>query len=532
MRDVENYNNFIIETIGLTKKFGDFTAVDSVNLRVRRGDIMCIIGENGAGKTTLMNMLYGLLQPTEGEILIDGKSVKMHSPKDAIKNRIGMVHQHFKLAPSLTVYENIFLGTEINRTFHNLKLPLVDNREERKRAEKLIEQYNFDLDPNAKVKDISIGLQQRVEILKMLLRDVDTLILDEPTAVLTPQEVDELIGILKRLRDGGKTIIIITHKLREVKSLSDHCAILRRGKLVGTFDISDKSEDELAAMMVGRKVKLNVEKEEHDLTAEPVVYEVKNLCVKGRTGQEILHDISFAIRRGEILGVAGVEGNGQYELTMALTGMMEANSGQVLLENNDVTNFWPKNLRNNGVAIVPEDRFQFGLCRGTNVAKNLVAGYHSRPDICRFGVLNYRAMRKKSEKLIQDFDIRTSGSDVDGWLTDVGGLSGGNAQKVVVAREFSANAKALIVSRPTRGVDVGSIEFIYQKLIELREQGKAILLISSELSEILGLADNVVVMYRGRITGHFRANETTQEELGLYMMGVKSEQEDEGGTAV
>ncbi len=518
---------YIIETRGLTKCFGDFTAVDSVDLKVQEGEILCIIGENGAGKSTLMNMLYGLLQPTRGEIYIHGEPVKLSSPKDAIRHRIGMVHQHFKLVPSLTIYENIFLGAEEHvQLGKGLRLPFVDNKKERVRVQELIAQYHFDLKPTDRVKDISIGLQQRVEILKMLMRDVDILILDEPTAVLTPQEVDELIEILKRLRDSGKTIVVITHKLREVKKLSDHCVILRRGKMIGEFEIEDKSEDELAAMMVGRKVKLNVEKEERDFSHAPVIYSAQGLCTTDVRGREVLHDISFAIRQGEILGVAGVEGNGQYELTMALTGMMDTSKGKVFLEDKEITNFYPEALRKNGLAIVPEDRFQLGLCRGANVTRNLAAGYHSLPPICRHGVMNYKQMRRRARELIEKFDIRTSGQDADGWTTDVGGLSGGNAQKVVVAREFSANAKALVVSRPTRGVDVGSIEFIYERLLELRDQGKAVLLISSELSEILGLSDHIVVLFKGRITGHFKASETTQEELGLYMMGVKSELEE------
>ncbi len=464
--------------------------------------------------------------PNPGGDLDQFQTGQNESPKDAIENSIGMVHQHFKLAPSLTIYENIFLGTELSKTVgKTIKLPFIDNREEKKRVKELIEKYHFDLDPAARVKDISIGLQQRVEILKMLLRDVDILILDEPTAVLTPQEVDELIQILKNLRDNGKTIIIITHKLREVKSLSEHCAILRRGKLVGEYSTTQFSEDELAALMVGREVKLNVEKSEHNYEGVPVAYEVKHLCVKGSHGETVLHDISLAIREGEILGVAGVEGNGQYELTMALTGMMKTSGGRVSLGEKDITNFYPRQLRDSGVAIVPEDRFRLGLCRGMNVAKNLTAGYHVHEPVCRFGILSYKQMRKNAAQLIESYDIRTSGDDNDGWNTDVDGLSGGNAQKVVVAREFSSDPRALIVSRPTRGVDVGSIEFIHQKLIDLRDEGKAVLLISSELSEILGLSDRIVVMFRGRITGHFKASETTQEELGLYMMGVKSDEE-------
>lgn len=511
--------SYIIETKNLTKYYGDFLAVDNVSIGIQRGKITTIIGENGAGKTTLMNMIYGLIQPSHGEILINGVSTHLRNPKDAIDNKIGMVHQHFKLAPSLTIYENIFLGTEQLVKFGKfIKTPLIDNKEEIKKVNELLTTYSFVLDPNARVKDISIGLQQRVEILKMLFRDVDTLILDEPTAVLTPQEVEELIIILKKLKDNGKTIIVITHKLKEVMKLSSRCIILRRGKLIGVYNPMELTEEELAELMVGRAVTLRVNKAKHSFCGIDALYQVSNLCAKGFIGEEeVLHDISLSIRPGEILGVAGVEGNGQSELMMLVSGLLESQKGTIYLDKVDITNSYPDRLRKNGVAMIPEDRFALGLCRGTAISRNLIAGYHFSPPNCKSGLMNYRKIKERSQTLIEQFDIRASGD------IDVGSLSGGNAQKVIVAREFSSPLKVLFVSRPTRGVDVGSIEFIHKRILELRESGIAILLISSELSEVLDLSDNIIVFFRGKIVGYFDASETTQEELGLYMMGLRSQ---------
>ena len=512
----------IIETRDLTKMYGDFVANDKISISVEEGEIRAIVGENGAGKTTLMNMLYGMIQPTSGEILIRGQPVKIHSPKDAIAKRIGMVHQHFKLVPSLTIYENILLGVERLGKVGNLKVPFVSRKREIEEVAALAKKYSFQLNPTDRIQDISIGMQQRVEILKMLYRDVDILILDEPTAVLTPQEVDELLENLRELKKQGKTIILITHKLGEVKKIADTCTVIRRGQVVCDVVKTDEvDEKELAVRMVGRQVNFTVQKAACQLeSGAPAVYEAKGLRTIGADGQEVLHGVDFCVRAGEVLGVAGVEGNGQSELVILLTGLMDATGGSVSLCGADITGQYPEKLRQEGVAIISEDRFALGLCAEMKISSNMVAGYHMNPPYCNHQLMDYKTIRQTSAERVREFDIRTPGD------ITVGGLSGGNAQKVVVARELSSDPKVLIAAQPTRGVDVGSIEFIHKKLIELRDEGKAVLLVSSELSEIMSLSDRVVVMYCGQITGEFCTADTTQEELGLYMMGVKTQREE------
>lgn len=500
----------IIETRNLTKVFGKFCANDGINLTIQQGEIRAIIGENGAGKSTLMNMLYGILQPTEGEILIHGQKVTLSSPKDAIAHGLGMVHQHFKLVPSLTVYENILIGTEQTR------FGVIDRKKERDLVQKLIEKYGMDLNADEKVADLSIGAMQRVEILKMLYRDVDVLILDEPTSVLTPQEVDELIESLLELNRQGKTIIIITHKLQEVKKLAHTITVIRHGKLIGTVNGAQSTMEELAYMMVGRPVLMNVDKGVSEIDEDHVVYEVKNLKVMGQHGKLAVNDVSLKVRSGEILGIAGVEGNGQTEFAKTIYGMMTASSGEVYLKGERITNAWPDELRRKGTGIIPEDRYDEGLCLNMKVSQNLIAGYHDRSHVYRKPFLNSRKIKENKDKLVEKFDIRLSAED-----PNVSGLSGGNAQKIIIAREFSANPDFLICCQPTRGVDVGSIESIHKRIIDLRKQGKAILLISSELSEIISLSDRIVVMYKGELVGEFDADKVTAEELGLYMTGVK-----------
>lgn len=507
----------MIQTIDLTKKFGDFTANDSINLDVAEQEIKCIVGENGAGKSTLMNMLYGLLTPTSGKILIRGKEVALNSPVEAIANGIGMVHQHFKLVPSLTVYENILLGTEIRKE----KTPFIDRKQEIEKVEELIKKYNFELNPLDKIEDISVGGRQRVEILKMLFRNVDILILDEPTAVLTPQEVDELMANLKQLKKQGKTIIVITHKLREVMELSDSITVIKQGKVIGNVLTKDTNEKELAQMMVGRDVVLTVSNARKEEIGKEVIYCAEHLSTINDYGKEVVSDFSFSVHKGEILGIAGVEGNGQSELVKVMTGLMEATNGKVTLCGVDVTNKWPKDLRKEGLGIIPEDRYAQGLCGDMNISENCIAGYHDRSDVCKHGFFQQKSIREKRDHFVEEFDIRIG--DING---NVSALSGGNAQKIIVARELSAGPKVLLACQPTRGVDIGSIEFIHNQILKFRDAGNAVILVSSELSEILSLSDRVIVMYKGKISGSINPKEVSTAAIGLLMAGIQSEEKE------
>jgi len=504
----------IIETIDLTRKFGDFTANDAVNLSVEKQEIKCIVGENGAGKSTLMNMLYGLLKPTSGKILIRNQETVINSPVQAIANGLGMVHQHFKLVHSLTVYENILLGTEIKKSKNSL---FIDNKKEIEEVRKLIEKYKFELNPTDKIEDISVGCRQRVEILKMLYRDVDILILDEPTAVLTPQEVDDLFVNLRELRSQGKTIIVITHKLREVMELSDSVTVIKQGKVVGNLLTRDTSESELAQLMVGRDVVLTVKNTQKADVSDEVAYKTENICTINDYGKEVLHNISFSVRKGEILGVAGVEGNGQSELVKVLTGIMKTTNGKVYIEGKDITDEWPDELRKDGIGIIPEDRYAQGLCETMSISDNCIAGYHNDKNICKGGFLHRKNINALRDKFIRDFDIRVG--SIDG---NVGQLSGGNAQKIIIAREFESHSKLLIACQPTRGVDIGSIEFIHKQILEYRDRGNAVLLISSELSEIMSLSTRVVVMYKGEIVDEVIPRDTNTTAIGLLMAGIKN----------
>lgn len=502
--------SIIIETKNLTKKFGDFIANNNINIQVEKQEIKCIVGENGAGKSTLMNMLYGVHKPTSGKILLNGKELVMNSPTDAIRNGIGMVHQHFKLVPSLSVYENILLGSEIT------KRGLIDRRVEIEKVKKLIEQYHFQIDPMDKIQDISVGLCQQVEILKMLYRNVDILILDEPTAVLTPQEVDQLMENLMALRDQGKTIIVITHKLREVMYMSDSVTVIKSGQVIGNVKTKDTNETELAQMMVGRDVVLTVRNEAGPKPQDEEAYRVENICTVNDANQEILHNVTLSVKKGEVLGIAGVEGNGQSELIKVLTGVMEVTKGKVTLNGKDVTNAWPDKLRKFGIGIIPEDRYAQGLCKDMSIPENCIAGYFDTHDVCKKGVLKGRKIRQLCDEFIEKYDIRVS--DKYGLISQ---LSGGNAQKVIIAREFENNPDLIIACQPTRGVDIGSIEFIHRQLLALRNSGKAVLLISSELSEIMSLSDRVAVMYKGGIIGEVDPSVTSSEEIGLLMAGAK-----------
>ena len=506
----------VIRTENLTKQFGPFVANNNINLSVEEHEIKCIVGENGAGKTTLMNMLYGVFKPTSGKIFIRDTEVNFNSPSDAIATGIGMVHQHFKLVPSLTVYENILLGTEINaKTKWGHILPFIDAKKEVNVVRQLIEEQNLDLDPYAKIENLSVGAMQRVEILKMLYRKVDILILDEPTAVLTPQETDQLIVTLKELRDTGKSIIVITHKLREVLELSDSITVLKQGVVTGCVKTSDTNEKELAQMMVGRDVVLSVENNHRQKVGSRIVYEVQNLATINNYGKKCVHNINFSLREDEILGVAGVEGNGQSYVVQMLSGVMESTEGSVTLNGRDVTNKWPDELRKAGLGIIPEDRYRQGLCKNMCIADNCIAGYHQLPDVCNHGIMRNKAINARRDRLLKDFDVRVA--DIMGPL---GQLSGGNAQKIIVAREMDRNPDVLLACQPTRGIDVGSIEFIHKRLLQYRDKGHAVLLVSSELSEILSLADRIIVMYKGSIIGEVNAAEATPERIGLLMAGI------------
>ena len=508
----------IIQTVNLTRKFGDFVANNNISLDIKEGEIRCIVGENGAGKSTLMNMLYGLLAPSSGQILIRGQEVKMNSPLTAIAVGIGMVHQHFKLVSSLTVYENILLGVEIKKK-NSL---LIDRKEEIKKVAKMIEDNHLQLNPTDKIEDISIGERQRVEILKMLYRNVDILILDEPTAVLTPKEVDDLIVTLKLLKKQGKTIIVITHKLREVMELADSITVLKHGNVVGDVLKKDTDEKDIARMMVGRDVCLTVQNDRKHTIEGEIIYQVDNLNVLNDEGKKVINNISFNVHKGEILGIAGVEGNGQSELIKVLTGLMEIESGKVSFCGKDVTNWWPKELRKEGIGIIPEDRYATGLCKEMSVSDNCIAGYHDNKEILKYGLYNSKKIDEIRDKYINEFDIRLG--DKNGVI---GNLSGGNAQKVIIARELASKPKILMACQPTRGVDIGSIEFIHKEILKFRDQGNTVILVSSELSEIMSLSDRVIVMYKGQITGEISPTEVSKVEIGLLMAGIKGEDGDE-----
>ncbi|MBC8536728.1 ABC transporter ATP-binding protein [Feifania hominis] len=513
----------IIETRNLTKKFGDFTANDQISFAVKQGEIRAIIGENGAGKTTLMNMLYGILEPTSGEILIEGEPVTLRSPKDAIAHGIGMVHQHFKLAPSLTIFENVLLGAEINKTrrigsktFSGLT---IDIKEERRRIQELVDKLNFNLDVNDRVMDIAVGARQRVEILKMLYRNVKILILDEPTAVLIPQEVEEFMNQLEDFKKLGQTIIIITHKLDEVKRCADTISVMRQGRLIDTVTNDESATREsLAEKMVGRPILLRVQKSGKPVDETRTLFSVRGLSALDGNGKKVVNDVSFDIHANEVVGIAGIEGNGQTELMYCLTGLMNTTGGTITVDGKDVTGKWPSDLRADGVAVVPEDRYRQGLCREVPVSRNLIAGYHCCDCYCKKGFMRSKSIRENKERLVGEYDIRLSADD-----PPVSSLSGGNAQKIIIAREFSRSPKVLLASQPTRGIDIGATEFVHNSILKLRDEGKAALIISSDLSEVVGLSDRVLVMYKGEIVGEFKSDDVSFQELGLYMSGAKSQ---------
>ena len=501
----------ILELHGITKRFPGVLANDHIDLDLREGEIHALLGENGAGKTTLMNILYGLYKPDEGEIRVNGNRVEIHSPRDAIACGIGMVHQHFMLVPVFTVVDNVMLGDEYVRGGGFL-----DRRKAANRILEISQQYNLQVDPFAYIKDLPVGLQQRVEIIKLLFREANILILDEPTAVLTPQEVDELFKIMKSLVASGKSIIFITHKLREVMEFSDRITVIRNGKVVGTTTPQEADQNKLAAMMVGRQIDLTIEKK--PAAPQQVVLEVRNLKVLDARKLIAVNGVSFEVRAGEVLGIAGVQGNGQTELVRALTGMQHPIEGEIRILGKEMTHASPKEFFETGAAHIPEDRQKDGLVLTYPVKDNFILNTFYKPPFAQGIVLLQPQIIANAEELVEKFDIRTPSI-----FTTLSSLSGGNQQKVIVAREFSRPIKLLIAAQPTRGLDVGSIEYIHNRLIEKRDEGCAVLLVSTELDEILQLSDRIAVMYRGRIVATVNAAEVTKEQIGLYMAGLQPE---------
>lgn len=482
-----------------------------VDFAVEKGEIHALVGENGAGKSTLMKILYGLEQPTNGEIHLNSKAVEIANPHRAIELGIGMVHQNFMLVPSFTIAENVVLGSEPRRG------RFVDREGAIKLTASLAKEYGLHVDPTARVEATPVGMRQRVEILKTLYRGADLLILDEPTAVLTPQETDELFLAVRKLVNQGKTVIFITHKLVEVKEISDRVTVMRHGEVTGRVATSDVSEADIARMMVGRTVFLQIDKP--PLPRGRVVAQVRGLGYVAETGRPALHDVSFDVYAGEILGVAGVEGNGQTELVEVLTGLRPATTGMILVDGQPVQNKSARQVRLSGVAHIPEDRLTNGVALEASIADNLAVDRYNRAPFTRNFVLSPRAVRRQAERLMQQFDIRAAGPDAP-----MNSLSGGNMQKVIVAREFSAEPALLVAAQPTRGVDIGASEFLRGQLVAKRNEGKAVLLVSADLAEVMSLADRIAVMYIGQIAGVFQNGpELTEEELGLYMLGVKTQ---------
>lgn len=500
---------FAVEMRNITKQFPLVLANDDVTFTVRTGEIHALVGENGAGKSTLMNLLYGLLRPDSGSISIRGEARQFSGPGDAIAAGIGMVHQHFMLIPPLTVAENVILGKEPS------KRGVVNIARANQIVRQLSEQYGLKVDPTAKVETLSVGIEQRIEIIKVLYRGADVLILDEPTAVLTPQEVDELFEILRALKHEGKTIIFITHKLQEVMAISDAVTVMRRGRMVGQVATNETSKNEIATMMVGREVLFRVDRKKAKPGRE--ILTIRNLHALDNKELPALRGVDVTVRQGEILGIAGVEGNGQTELVEVLTGLRKAEQGDIQLSGTPITNLSPRLVREQGVGHIPEDRHRRGLVLEYSIADNMVLGIHYKPPfVKRLGIdiINFGPIREKAERLVKEFDVRPPDYE-----NMAGNLSGGNQQKVIVAREFDQNPQLMIAAQPTRGIDVGSIEFIHQRLVQARDAGKAVLLVSADLEEILSLSDRIAVMYEGEIVGILEPEDATEERLGLMMTG-------------
>lgn len=501
--------DLVIETKGLRKSFPGVLANDQIDIDIRRGEVHAIVGENGAGKSTLMKILCGLYQPDAGEIFLNGEKIELSDPGKAIKLGIGMVHQHFMLIPRFSVTENIILGAE------NSNHGVLNFKKAHAEVEELCKRYEFDLNPKELVADLSVGEQQRVEILKVLYRGAEVIIMDEPTAVLVPQEVDELFKNLKLLVEAGKTVIFISHKLDEVLEISDRITVLRRGQKAGTVSKEDTNKKHLAEMMVGRPVLFTVEKGEADV--EGTVLEINNLHYS-ENGQAILNGVNFEVKAGEIYGIAGVEGNGQTELVETIVGLRKPANGSVKLLGKDITGKEVVDIRKEGIGFVPEDRHKRGLVLPMTVAENSILGKHNSKDLKKSLLLDYKKIEALTKQYIADYDIRVSSPQVE-----IGNLSGGNQQKVILAREFSGEPNLIIAAQPTRGLDVGAIEFVRKELVKARDAGKAVLLISADLEEVMAMSDRIGVIYNGRITSEFLPEEVDHQQLGHYMLGSEKE---------
>lgn len=502
---------YIIEMLNIRKEFPGIVANDNITLQLKPQEIHALLGENGAGKSTLMSVLFGLYKPEKGIIKIRGEEVKVSNPNIATELGIGMVHQHFKLIDTFTVTENIILGMEETSGLS------IDIKNAAKKIEALSKQYGLRVDPYAKIQDISVGMQQRVEILKMLYRDAEILIFDEPTAVLTPQEIEELMKIMKDLVKEGKSIILITHKLKEIKAVADRCTVIRKGKGIGTVNVAETTKAEMAELMVGREVSFSVEKDEAKVG--DVAFKIENLTVKDKRGLDAVKDLSLSVNYGEILGVAGIEGNGQTELIQAITGLTEIESGDILLNGASLKSMPIRKRYNKGIGHIPEDRHKHGLVLDFTLEDNMILQNYYKSPYSKNGILQRGEIKKNSEKLIAEFDVRSG----QGPKTIVRSMSGGNQQKAIIAREISNSPDLMVVAQPTRGLDVGAIEYIHKRIIEERDKGRAVMLFSLELDEILNLADRIAVIYGGKIVGIVNAKETNENEIGLMMAGSGGE---------
>ncbi|MCM3123248.1 ABC transporter ATP-binding protein [Mesobacillus sp. AQ2] len=503
--------SYVVEMLNIRKEFPGIVANDNITLTLKKGEIHALLGENGAGKSTLMGVLFGMYQPEKGVVKVHGKEVRITNPNVANRLGIGMVHQHFKLVENFTVTENIILGSE------PLKGMVLDIDKAAKRIEELSKHYGLNVDPHAKIEDISVGMQQRVEILKMLYREADVLILDEPTAVLTPAEIDELMKIMRNLIKEGKSIIIITHKLKEIKAVADRCTVIRRGKGIGTVNVAEASEASLAEMMVGRHVSFKVDKKES--APGEVVLKIDSLSVKNNRKVMGLKDFSLEVRTGEIVGIAGVEGNGQTELIEAITGLRKAESGSIQIDGTEISSLPVRERLEKGMSHIPEDRHKRGLVLDYSLQENMVLQIYNKKPFSKNGILNKNAMKTYAQNILTNFDVRSG----EGAVSIARTLSGGNQQKAIIGRELELDPKLLICVQPTRGLDVGSIEYIHKRIVEHRDKGNAVLLVSLELDEILQLSDRIAIVNNGELVGTVIAAETNENEVGLMMAGVAKE---------
>lgn len=503
--------SYVVEMLNIRKEFPGIVANDNISLSLKKGEIHALLGENGAGKSTLMGVLFGMYQPERGVIRIREKEVKITNPNVANHLGIGMVHQHFKLVENFTVTENIILGSE------PLKGVTLDINKASKKIEELSKYYGLNVDPHAKIEDISVGMQQRVEIMKMLYREAEVLIFDEPTAVLTPAEIDELMKIMRNLIKEGKSIIIITHKLKEIKAVADRCTVIRRGKSIGTVNVAEASEESLAEMMVGRHVNFKVDKKES--TPGETVLKIDGVSAKNNRKIMALKNFSIEVRRGEIVGIAGVDGNGQSELIEAITGLRKVESGHIFINGEEITNSPIRKRIQKGIGHIPEDRQKRGLVLDYRLDANMVLEIYNKPPFAKNGLLNFGEIRKYAEDIFKNFDVRSG----EGGASIARTLSGGNQQKAIIGREIGLNPDLLIAVQPTRGLDVGSIEYIHRRLIEHRDSGKAVLLVSLELDEVLKLSDRIAIINNGELVGSVQASETNENEVGLMMAGISKE---------